>query len=290
MFASLAIAGRYVLREVPPGALVMFRVVGAAIALLAANAVLRRGWVRNPRDLLRLALLGLLGIALNQGLFLFGLRHTTAINATILVTTVPVFTVLGSVLTRQEPASRAKLLGIALAAAGAVWLIGPERFSLHAGQAVGNAMIVAGMLCYASYFLLSKPVLRRYRPLTVSAYAMGFGALAFVPVGLPGTMALASRTVSPLTWAWVAYIVLFPTVLAYLANIWALKRASSHLVAGYIYLQPVFTVSVAPLVLSGEHVTLRAIVAASLIFAGLGLVIVDEQRQQRDLPIGPAGE
>jgi drug/metabolite transporter (DMT)-like permease len=66
------------------------------------NATGRRQWVRDRGDLGRLAVLGMLGIAANQTLFLYGLQHTTAINATILVTTVPVFTVLGSVLTGRE--------------------------------------------------------------------------------------------------------------------------------------------------------------------------------------------
>lgn len=54
----------------------------------------------------------MLGIAANQALFLYGLKHTTAINATILVTTVPVFTVLGSVLIGREPASLLKFAGM----------------------------------------------------------------------------------------------------------------------------------------------------------------------------------
>src|SRR5207253_6926379 len=97
LFASLAIAGRFVLPHFPAGALVCFRVLGATAVLCLINAATRGAWVRDRRDLLRLAVLGMLGIAANQTLFLYGLRHTTAINATILVTTVPVFTVLGSV-------------------------------------------------------------------------------------------------------------------------------------------------------------------------------------------------
>ncbi|HEY3011373.1 MAG TPA: DMT family transporter, partial [Gemmatimonadales bacterium] len=152
LFASLAIAGRFVLPHFPAGPLVCFRVLGATAVLLLVNAGTGR-WIRDPGDLLRLAVLGMLGIAANQTLFLYGLQHTTAINATILVTTVPVFTVLGSVLTGREPASALKFAGVVLAGIGAVYLIGPDRISLAPDVALGNAFIVLGMICYAAYFL-----------------------------------------------------------------------------------------------------------------------------------------
>ena len=75
---------------------------------------------------------------------------------------------------------------------------------------------------------------------------------------------------------WVVYIVVFPTIVAYFLNIWALKRVSPNLVAVYIYLQPLFTALVAPAVLAGERVTTRAAIAGAAIFLGLALVILGE--------------
>lgn len=280
LFASLAISGRYVLLEFPPGALVLFRVVGAAVVLLVACGVTRAPAITNRRHLADLALLGLLGIALNQGLFVYGLRHTTAINATILVTTVPVFTVLWSVIGGRERASVPKIGGIALAAAGVVYLIGPDRLSMAHDVAIGNAMIVLGMACYAAYFVLSKRILALYPPLTVTAYVMLFGAIATLPFALGPTLALHPALIHPLTWLWVAYIVVFPTIMTYLLNIWALQRVSSSTVAAYVYLQPFITALVAPLVLAGESVGVRTIVAGLGIFAGLALILWAESRER----------
>ena len=290
LFASLAIAGRFVLPQFPAGALVTFRVLGATIVLLALNAALGGHWVRDRRDLLRLAVLGMLGIAANQTFFLYGLRHTTAINATILVTTVPVFTVLGSVLTGQEPPSLPKFAGIGLAALGTVYLIGPDRISLAPDVALGNALIVLGMMCYAAYFLYSKSVLGRYGSITVSFYVMLFASFGVLPLGLVAVRELDFSSISGTVWLWVAYIVVFPTILTYLLNIWALKRVSSNLVAVYIYLQPLFAAAVAPLVLWGEHLTARAVLAGLAIFTGLALVILAERRQHREIPVEAIGE
>jgi drug/metabolite transporter (DMT)-like permease len=65
---------------------------------------------------------------------------------------------------------------------------------------------------------------------------------------------------------------------------------SSNLVAVYIYLQPLFAAAVAPLVLQGERLTARAAVAGLAIFSGLGLVILAELRQHRQIPVEPVGE
>jgi drug/metabolite transporter (DMT)-like permease len=290
LFASLAIAGRFVLPHFPAGALVTVRVLGATLVLLALNVATGGRWVRDGRDLLQLAILGMLGIAANQTLFLYGLRHTTAINATILVTTVPVFTVLGSVLTGREPPSPLKFAGIALAGMGAVYLIGPDRISLAPDVALGNALIVLGMVCYAAYFLYSKSILRRYGSITVSFYVMFFASFGVLPFGWMAVRDISLPEIEATVWWWVAYIVVFPTILTYLINLWALKRVSSNLVAVYIYLQPLFAAAVAPLVLRGERLTTRAVVAGLAIFTGLAIVILAELRQQREIPVEAVGE
>ena len=290
LFASLAIAGRIVLPRFPPGVLVCFRVFGATAVLLILNFLAGGTWVRNARDLLRLAILGLLGIAANQTLFLYGLRQTTAINATILVTTVPVFTVLGSVLVGHESASALKFCGILLAALGTVYLIGPDRISLAPNLALGNALIVLGMMCYAAYFIYSKSVVNRYGPVTVSFYVMLFAGFGVLPFGVAGIRQMRISGLEPAIWWWVGYIVVFPTILSYLLNIWALQRASSNTVAVYIYLQPLFAALGAPLLLPGEGLTARAAVAGMTIFAGLALVLLAEHRQRGEIPLEPVGE
>lgn len=290
LFASLAISGRFVLPHFPAGALVCFRVLGATCVLLLVNLATGRGWIRDGRHLVWLAVLGLLGIAANQSLFLYGLRHTTAINATILVTTVPVFTVLGSVLTGREPASRFMIAGVVLAGLGAVYLIGPDRISLAPDVALGNALIVLGMICYAAYFVYSKSVVGQYHPITVSFYVMLFASIGVLPLGIGSLASMQFNAVSTTVWWWVAYIVVFPTILTYLLNIWALQRVSSSTVAGYIYLQPLFAAAVAPLVLDNEQITARTALAGLAIFAGLALVILAETSHHRAIPVEPVGE
>jgi drug/metabolite transporter (DMT)-like permease len=280
MFASMAIAGKLVLPEIPPQGLVVIRVSAAFTIMFLAYLITGRGKVRTGRDWVMLAIVGLLGVTANQNMFLMGLERTTAINASILVTTVPIFTVLYSVLGRQESASASKIGGIALAGLGVVYLIGPDRVSLAPNLALGNGLVVMAMACYAGFLVLSKPLLRRYDTLTVIVWAMFFGLLGTLPMGL-ATLSRVSPTEVPIgIWAVVGYIILVPTIGAFFLSAWALKRSSSQLVAAYIYLQPLVTASIAPAILEGERITARMMVAGVAIFAGLGLVIWGEYRRR----------
>jgi len=284
MFASLAIVGKLVFPVVPPLGLVVLR-IGGAVLVLALFFAWRRERIRSSRDWIMLVISGLLGVAANQTLFLMGLERTTAINASLLVTTVPVFTVLYSVLARQERASPTKVAGIALAGLGVLYLIGPDRASLAPNLAVGNGLVVAAMMCYSGFLVVSKPLLRRYGTVTVIRWAMVFGLAGTIPLGLPALQSVNWGGAPSVTWAWVGYIILVPTLGAFSLNAWALKRASSQLVAAFIYLQPLVTASIAPAVLEGERITVRTVVAAGAIFAGLGLVILGEARRRIRGPV-----
>ena len=280
LFSSLAITGKFVLGEVPAPALVLARVLGAAFVLTAAHRLTRGTEVRARGDLLRLLWLGALGIVANQTLFLLGLSRTTAINASVLVATAPVFTVLNSILFREERASSLKIGGVCVAALGAIWMVGPGRVTLGSSTALGNLMILGGMYAYSHYLVLGKQMVRRYGPVTVTAYVMVFAALGIIPIGVPAAVGMDWHRVHASTWMWVAYIVAGPTIATYFLNVWALRRASSNLVAAYIYLQPVLTAVVAPLVLHGEGVTRTTLIGAAGIFGGLALVIAGETLQR----------
>lgn len=151
-------------------------------------------------------------------------------------------------------------------------------------------MIVIGMMCQAWHFIASRSVLARYDSLTVSAYVMGFAIAGVLPVGVAGLRRADLGAIDAAIWGWVAYIVVFPTILTYFLNIWALRRASHNVVAVYIYIQPVVTAFVAPLLLQGEVLTRRAVLAASAIFAGVAMVLCAEHRQQREVPLEALGE
>jgi drug/metabolite transporter (DMT)-like permease len=282
LFASLTVVAKFVLPSISPTGIVFFRITGSAAVFFLLQRVLVRERIRDRRDLAALAGLALIGVVLNQLLFLEGVKRTTAINTNIMVTTIPAFTLAIALIMGRERATWAKLGGIGLAAAGAVYLIGPDRIRLDPGMAFGNALIACNTCSYAGYLVLSKRLLERYHPLTVVTHVFVFGAVLILPFGLVALHDVELWRLPTRALLGLAYIVLFSSLLAYYLSIWALQRTASSLVAMYVYLQPVMTALGAPLVL-GERLTGRAALAAAVIFGGLALATWGEQRSGRVL-------
>jgi drug/metabolite transporter (DMT)-like permease len=273
LFGSWPIVGKIALRAMPPTALAAFRVCGAALAfVLLQRALGRARRVVARKDYARLALYSLLGVVLNQLLFIKGLSLTSSvINATLLATTIPVFTLLVSIMLGYDRVSLRKAFGIVLAAGGVVYLVDPASADFSSDKTVGNILLVANSLAYGAYIAISKDMLRRYGALTVITWVFVFGALVTIPFGFFGLAATSLEKMSAGVWLALLYIILAPTVGAYYLNAWALARVPPSTVAVYIYLQPLIAFALAPLIL-GESWTSRAWVASALILAGVSVV------------------
>jgi drug/metabolite transporter (DMT)-like permease len=282
IFSTLPIATKLVLSAVEPRGIATLRIVGSAALFASLKWSTGSERVTAPRDLAALAGLALLGVVVNQVLFLEGVKLTTAVHANILITTIPVFTLAVALVLGRERASLWKLLGIVFAGAGAVYLIASRGGGMEGASVAGDALIAVNALFYSSYLVLSKDLLRRYQPLTVVTYVFLFGALVVLPLGVPPLLRV---DVADLTWRKLlvlAYIVALPSFVAYLLSIWALRHTASSLVAMYVYIQPVVTAFLAPAVL-GERVTAGSGVAALLIFVGLAFATWGEQIAGRQL-------
>jgi drug/metabolite transporter (DMT)-like permease len=271
LFGTWPIFGKIVLRSISPSSLVACRLAGAAVAF----AVLQRKLtplLRMPgRDILLLLLCSLLGVVGNQFLFVKGLSLTTVINATLLSTTIPVFTLFVSILLGHDRLSPKRLIGITLAAAGVVYLVNPSLADLSVHHTAGNLLIVCNSLFYATYIAISKSLFERYGALNVITWIFLVGAVATIPVGIYAMQQENIGAISNGVWLTIAFIIIFPTVGAYYLNAWALTKVAPSTVATYIYLQPLIAFGFAPLLL-GEEWNSKTIVAAILIFAGVAVV------------------
>ncbi len=271
-FSTLPIAAKYyVLPFLPSAGLVVLRVIGASAILF--GVVRSRGSkpIGSRSDLAKLAGLAALGVAANQLLFIEGLNHTTPVNAQLIGTTIPVFTMMFGVFLGAERLGWRRVVGIGMAAAGVILLVGPDRVRLAPDTTLGNAMITANALAYSLYLVLVRPILKREDSLTVMAWVFGFGAIIVAPFGLTALARTGSLSAVPLrAWGGLAFIIAVPTVGAYWLSAWSLARSSASVVAAYIYLQPFLTALIA-VGLFGERLDSRAIPSGALIFAGVAL-------------------
>jgi len=271
MFGTATVLGKFALMAFPPFALVGFRVAGAAAAFLVLQRV--RGSLRldNWRHYFQFALYGAIGIALNQLLFFKGLSLTKAANTSLLSVTIPIFAIAISIGFGYDLLTWRKVVGIALAAIGVVYLIDPSRASFSSETTQGDMLIILNSLCYALYVVISKRLISHYGALKSIAWLFLFGSVITVPIGIGSLATVDVASVSAASWMFAAALVVFPTILAYYFSAFSISRVEPSVVAVYVYFQPLIGF-VSAVIFLDEHFSFRLLVASVLVFIGVYLV------------------
>ena len=260
----------------PPRMVAAWRIVFATL-VLGVFALARHGRATLPprAQLPRLAACALLGVVLNMTLAIEGTARMSVVNAGLLFTLIPVFTYGVALLAGSERFVPLRGLGIALSLLGAVTLILGSRGGIRAvqlglDQVTGSVLIVINCLGYATYLVIARPLLLRTDATLFLARVFAL-SMVFVPPLLWSSPALPEGLGGPALIG-MGYTLLFPTVLAYLFNAFALARVSSSTTAAFIYTQPLIG-GAAGVFWRGEEVGLPAALAGVMLFIGLGLVL-----------------
>jgi drug/metabolite transporter (DMT)-like permease len=212
-----------------------------------------------PIDQLKFFGLSLVGITINQALFLAGLKRTAPVVAALLSITIPVSVALLNALFGKERLTTKLILGLACSGLGIFILTGIT--SLDSGA----VLIAVNSVSYAAYVVLSRGLFQKFGALTVVTWVFTWGAISFAPFGMRPLLAVAW---TPEVLLFAAYVIAVPTVIAYLCNAWALARVEASVVTGYIPLQPLLAAALAWVQL-GTAPSPRALLATPFVLAGI---------------------
>jgi drug/metabolite transporter (DMT)-like permease len=266
-FASLPVVGRLVVGEIPPGGIVMARMTGGALIFLVI--AWRRGTLKVERkDLPLIVTCALMGNVINQEMFVHALAHTTATNAVVIGSTIPVFTLLGALVFGRETLRLYRALGMALAFTGVMILVGADELSLSSDHFVGSVLVLINALSYGVFLVIVRPLAAKYDPFALLAIMFTIGLPIAIPIGLYEFS--SSGALGANAYGFLAFLIAVPTVAAYALTQLALKRAEASLVAAYIYLQPVFA-AIGALLLLGEEIGPKTIVCGVIVLSGVWL-------------------
>ncbi len=235
----------------------------------------------NRRDLITLALCGLLGFALNQTLFYEGLNLTNPVDASIIHVLNPILVLVFAGLIIGEKITWLKVAGITLGASGALILVlyGREA-SFDSHHMLGNILVFLNMVFYALYLVLIKPLTARYHTATILKWVSVFGFLFTLPITIKPALEIDFGAITGPAWWGLAYVILLNTFVAYLLINFALKHLSPGVVSYYNYLQPVIA-SILSVSIGIAGVTPQTVLAALLIFGGVYLVNRKEGRREK---------
>lgn len=219
-----------------PSAFVFIRIVGAILLFWVVKFFILDKIEKS--DYLRLLFCGLLGVAANQLLFFHGLNLTSPIDASIIITSIPVMVLIFSAIILKEKITRNKLLGLTIGAVGAIWLISQGNTTSGTSSTLGNLFIFFNACSYGLYLVLVKPLMKKYNAIAVISWVFLFGFLWMLPFGLPDFLQTDFSAFSLNTYLVVVFVVLFTTFFAYLFNIYALSYVAPSVNGSYVYLQP----------------------------------------------------
>jgi drug/metabolite transporter (DMT)-like permease len=275
--ANYSIAKVVMPLHIGPFGLIFIRVVIGTILYWAIDFFYGPEKIKYKRDYLKLAVLAIFGVAINQLMFFKGLSMTTPISASVIMTSSPITVLIVSYFLLKEKITVNKLIGVALGATGAVLLIGIDGFEINNDTFLGNLFILINAVSFSIYLVLVKPMMYRYKAITVIKWVFFFGMLMVIPFGFEEFLQIEWTSLPNDAWLSLGYIIVGTTFIAYLLNTWALQYVNPSLVGYYIYLQPVFSTLVA-VSFRGDKLTLTEALYSMLIFAGVYLVSVNKTK------------
>lgn len=275
--ANYLIAKGVMPNKIGPSAFIFVRVLGAILLFWLLKTTIKEQI--EKKDYPRLLLCGLLGVATNQLLFFHGLNLTSPIDASIIITSIPVMVLIFSAIILKEKITSNKILGLIIGGIGAILLISYGNTSGGTSSILGNLFIFLNACSYGLYLVIVKPLMKKYNSLTVINWVFLFGFLFVFPFGIGDIMATDFSNWSINTYLAVGFVVVFTTFLAYLFNIYALNYVSPSVNGSYVYLQPAVTfimVSIYAYVLGhseyAQDINLVKILSCLLIFSGVYLI------------------
>jgi drug/metabolite transporter (DMT)-like permease len=274
------LAAKQVMAEMPPLVYASLRAAGGAALLLGLAIALRRPFP-NRGDAGRLAAWAVLGVVINQIFFVEGLYRTSTIHSALLNSAIPVMTLLVAVALGRERMDGLKAASVGLAVGGVLLILKPGTAALATRTLTGDVLTLVNGTSYALFLVLAKRVLGRTDALAATAVLLTFGALLICLVGLPAWRSFDAGAVSAAGWAWLAFVVVFPTAGAYLLNNWALARADASVVALFIYLQPVIA-AVLGMVRLHERPAPATWVGGALVLSAVSLALRPRSRAPGD--------
>ncbi len=267
---SSVAATRLVIGELSPSTLGLLRFGIGTICLLPLLYRMRR---HRPagRDIVAIALLGMLFFAGFPWLFNAALARTTAAHGALALSTLPLLTLALGALFRREAVTRAKLAGILCATVGVAFaLSGQQPAGLLKSASTGDLLMIATAFCGALYNVLARPYLKRYPALVFTAWAMVAGALALAGLAAADGSLAAAHPLSPSGWIAVIYLGVVGAALTFWLWSYGLEHTTPTRVAVTVTLNPVMAMVLA-VPLLGEPVSSRLVIGLVWVIGGIAL-------------------
>lgn len=271
-WAGNSIGGKLAVGHVSPMVIVTLRWVSVAVALYLFNRQrIAADWAVARSRMPYLLLMGTLGFTVFSVAIYYALVYTTALNASILQGSMPLFVFAVSYMLFSSRIVRAQAIGFTLSFLGVIVVAAQGRFGnlLALNVNPGDALMLVAIVAYAIYTggLRSKPTMHWASLMFLLCLGASLTSLPLLALEMQqGAMLLPDTR----GWLIVLYIVIFPTLLSQIFFIRAVELIGPNRAGLFINLLPVWGTLLAIIVL-GETFHAYHGAALAMILAGIGL-------------------
>ena len=272
LWAGNPIAVKAVLGEISPLQIVSLRFFGISL-ILAILLYITEGRRALPsrKTFCLLMLMGLTGIAGNNGLQFTGLKYSTAINCTLFSATNPALTAALAFIFLRETLTKRQYLGISLALFGVMFLIcGGSWNTIRQLQFnSGDLLFLFSQIGWSVYSLLGRQTMTVLSPLSTTAWAGFFGAL-FTSLFSYFIDPSPNLNLSFTGWLSMVYMIIGSGIMAFSWWNMGVARLGPHRATIFTNLIPLAGTFLAVLLLD-ETITGAALVSGAFVLSGLYL-------------------
>ena len=214
-------------------------------------------------------------IPLNQFLFLYAIKFTSAANAALLYATTPVLVLLFSHFMLGEKLTKQKITGVLLAFSGVVMIIFERGISFSSEYTYGNIIMFMAVIGWSLYTIQGKPMVVKYGAFHVASLSMIGGMVLFLPLGIYGVSQYDLSTLTVAHWEGIFYLGLGTSVVSYFLWYYAIGKMETTKVAIFANAQPIVT-SVLSYFILHQSITRHFVVGGVLTIFGVVLTEIGE--------------
>lgn len=272
-WAGNFVVGRAIHSEIPPFTLSFGRWVIALLCILPfAYPAMRRDYLLYWQYRWRLLAVSLIGVAAFNTLVYSGLHFTTATNGTLLNSCIPILILLFGSLFYRLRLQLWQVIGLALSLCGVLTIIlhGEWARLLRLEFSIGDLIIFLAMVCWAFYTLWLRDIPASINRLGLMGLQIIIALVLLFPLYLWEAMHGLTPQWNRDVWLALAYVGIFPSVIAYTLYTLGVAYAGAARAGLFIHLMPVFG-SLLSVMLLGESLHLFHAVGIAAILGGLFL-------------------
>ena len=263
---------------ITPVALSGYRIIGGALLFWligmfvkpdknACNSIERR-------DIVPLIIASLLVIGLNQVLIIVGMSLTSPVDASVVCSLTPIFTLIFGAILMGIAFTWSKALGVTIGLAGALIFVFTGQADAETcvtNPVLGDVACLMAQVFGALYLVCFTKLISKYSLITLMKWMFLISGIAVLPFSLPDMLAVDWSQVILMEYIDLTFIILFGTCLAYMLIPVAQRRVEPTVIAMYNYLQPV--VAVVFSVIAGlATFSITNAIATAMVFAGVWIV------------------